>query len=322
MSCFGAQMKLVPGPASAISWLSLRGGRSQSAGHRVGLMKSARTRAALREARSALEAPVGFVPTMGALHEGHASLVRRARDECQSVVASIFVNPMQFGPNEDFSRYPRDEAADLEMLERLGVDVAFVPGVEEIYPPGHTTSVDVGRLGDGLEGAARPGHFRGVATVVSIMFSLVRPDRAYFGQKDGQQSVVIKRMVRDLGMPVDIVVCPTVRESDGLALASRNRYLTTEERAQAPILNRALQAAAGAHAEGERSAERLRELMRSQLVQATVGTTDYVSVADADSLEELSSVDRPALASLAVRFPSARLIDCLPLDVQGRAVPT
>lgn len=285
-------------------------------------MRVVRTRAELRESRAALPSPVGFVATMGALHDGHASLVRRAREECASVVASIFVNPAQFGPHEDFSRYPRDEAADLEMLGELGTDIAFVPAVEEIYPPGHTTNVDVGRLAEVLEGAARPGHFRGVATVVSILFNLVRPDRAYFGQKDGQQSVVIERMVRDLGMPVDIVVCPTVREADGLALSSRNRYLTPDERAQAPILNRALQAAATAHANGELSADALRDIMRREVAQATLGVADYVSVADADSLYELDVVERPAIASLAVRFPSARLIDCLPLDGRPPSTPS
>jgi pantoate--beta-alanine ligase len=174
-------------------------------------------------------------------------------------------------------------------------------------------SVDVGALGDVLEGAARPGHFRGVATVVSILFNLVAPDKAFFGQKDGQQSVVIRRLVSDLGMPVEVVVCPTVREADGLAMSSRNRYLTDQERGQAPILNRALQAAAEALASGDRSAESLRQFMREELAEASLGTIDYVSVADAETLQELEVVDRPALASLAVRFPSARLIDCEPL---------
>ena len=176
------------------------------------------------------------------------SLIQAARDNNVSVVASIFVNPTQFGPNEDFNRYPRDEAADLALLESLGVDVAFLPSVEEMYPPGGTTFVDVGPLGEVLEGAARPGHFRGVATVVTKLFSMVQPHRAYFGQKDGQQSVVVRRFTRDLGLPVEIMVCPTVRESDGLALSSRNRYLTPEERAQAPALYRALQAATTAAA--------------------------------------------------------------------------
>jgi pantoate--beta-alanine ligase len=272
------------------------------------------TRAELREARAALPDPLGFVPTMGALHEGHASLVRRARADCASVAASIFVNPTQFGANEDLARYPRDEAGDLALLESLGVELAFVPHVDEIYPPGSTMTVDVGTLGEVLEGVARPGHFRGVATVVTILFNLVAPDRAFFGQKDGQQSVVIRRLVRDLGMPVEVVVCPTVRESDGLAMSSRNRYLTDQERAQAPILNRALRAAALALASGDSSAESLRQFMRDELAAATLGNVDYVSVADAETLQELEIVDRPALASLAVRFPSARLIDCQPLE--------
>jgi len=276
-------------------------------------MRIARTRAEMRDERAALSSDVGFVATMGALHEGHASLVRRARDECAAVVASVFVNPAQFGPNEDFSRYPRTEEADLALLESLGVDVAFVPSVEEMYPAGATTFVDVGPLGEVLEGAERPGHFRGVATVVAMLFGLVSPDKAYFGQKDGQQSVVIRRFTDDLALPVEIVVCPTVRELDGLALSSRNRYLSPEERAQAPALNRALQAAAAGLAEGEQSADQLRGLMLDALAPATLGKPDYVSIADADTLEELTTVDRPALASLAVRFPSARLIDCLPL---------
>ena len=277
-------------------------------------MKVVRTVAELREGRAALAGSVGFVPTMGALHEGHASLVKAARGESASVVASVFVNPTQFGPNEDFTRYPRDESADLAMLESLGVDLAFLPSVGEMYPAGATTFVDVGPVGEVLEGVARPGHFRGVGTVVTKLFSMVQPERAYFGQKDGQQSVVVRRLVRDLALPVEIVVCPTVREPDGLALSSRNRYLTPEERAQAPALYHALQAASAAAADGERSADKLRSLMLNALAPATLGTPDYVSIADAETLEELLVLDRPALASLAVRFPSARLIDCRPLD--------
>jgi pantoate--beta-alanine ligase len=277
-------------------------------------VKVVRTRAELREARAALMGHVGFVPTMGALHEGHGSLIQTARDNNVSVVASIFVNPTQFGPNEDFARYPRDEAADLALLDSLGVDVAYLPSVDEMYPPGGTTFVDVGALGEVLEGARRPGHFRGVATVVTKLFSMVQPHRAYFGQKDGQQSVVVRRFTRDLGLPVEIMVCPTVRESDGLALSSRNRYLTPDERAQAPALYQALQAAKNAAADGERSADKLRSVMLDALARAASGEPDYVSIADAESLEELTVLDRPALASLAVKFPSARLIDCQPLD--------
>jgi pantoate--beta-alanine ligase len=272
-----------------------------------------RTRAELWEARAALPGHVGFVPTMGALHEGHASLIQAARDGSVSVVASVFVNPTQFGPNEDFTRYPRTEDDDLALLSTHGVDVAFLPSVEEVYPPGATTFVDVGPIGERLEGAARPGHFRGVATVVTKLFAMVQPHRAYFGQKDGQQAVVIRRMTRDLGLPIEIVVCPTVREPDGLALSSRNRYLTADEREQAPALYAALQAASAASENGEKSADKLRELMRDALAPLTLGKPDYVSIADADSLEELTTLDRPALASLAVKFPSARLIDCQPL---------
>ena len=254
---------------------------------------------------------------MGALHAGHEALVRAARAASGSVVASIFVNPTQFGPGEDFKRYPRNEQADLAMLEAAGVDLAFLPGVEDIYPAGASTSVDVGPIASLLEGAQRPGHFRGVATVVTILFDLVAPDRAFFGQKDGQQVVVIKKLVRDLGLAVEIVVCPTVREPDGLALSSRNVYLSAQERSQAVVLSRALQAAADALGRGEKSADRLRELMAGELSTAPLGTPDYVSVADAETLEELQSVNRPALASLAVRFPSARLIDCMPLTVDA-----
>jgi len=274
-----------------------------------------RDRASLRAARSELRGQVGLVPTMGALHAGHDSLLAAARADCASVIASIFVNPTQFGPGEDFKKYPRHEEADLAMLERAGVDVAFLPGVEDIYPAGASTFVDVGNVGSVLEGAHRPGHFRGVATVVTILFDLTSPDRAYFGQKDGQQAVVVKKLVRDLGLPLEIVVRPTLREPDGLALSSRNVYLSAQERAQAVVLSRALRAAADAVNAGERSADRLRQLMATEIAKAPLGSADYMSVADAQTLEELQSVDRPALASVAVRFPSARLIDCTPLVV-------
>ena len=250
---------------------------------------------------------------MGALHGGHASLLEAARAADASVVASVFVNPTQFGPGEDFNRYPRDEAADLAALEAAGIDVAFLPTVEEIYPPGASTVIDVGRVGQVLEGAHRPGHFRGVATVVAVLLNLVAPERAYFGQKDGQQVVVVKKLVRDLGLPVEIVVCPTVREENGLALSSRNRYLTDDERSDAAVLSRALDAAATRYQAGERSADVLRNTMRLALRKVPDSQIDYISVADAQTLEELHSIDRPALASLAVRFPSARLIDCMPL---------
>lgn len=277
-------------------------------------MKVVRDRASLRAARAELAGQVGFVPTMGALHRGHESLLAGARRECRSVVASVFVNPAQFGAGEDFTRYPRDEAADLGMLEAAGVDVAFLPTVEEIYPAGASTSVDPGPVGEVLEGAHRPGHFRGVSTVVTVLFSLVGADRAYFGQKDGQQVVVVKRLVRDLGLPVEIVVCPTVRESDGVALSSRNRYLSPVEREAATVLRRSLSEALTMYRRGGRDAERLRESMRTVLAGEPLANPDYVSVADAETLEELETVDRPALLSLAVRIGATRLIDCLPFS--------
>ena len=270
-------------------------------------------RASLAAARATLAFPVGLVPTMGALHAGHLALIERARRECASVVVSIFVNPTQFGPGEDYERYPRTLEADLEACGTSGVDLVFAPGVATMYPPGHTTSVNPGAPGTVLEGAARPGHFRGVATVVTILFDLVRPDLAYFGQKDGQQAIVVDRVVRDLGMPVGLVVVPTVRDPDGLALSSRNAYLAPTERASAPVLHRALRAAAEAFERGERDAGRLRSLMGEVLAGEPLARPDYVSVADRATLEELATVDGPALLSLAVRFPSARLIDCWPI---------
>ena len=256
---------------------------------------------------------------MGALHAGHESLLRRARDECASVVASVFVNPTQFGPHEDLERYPRDEHGDLAVLRASGVDACFMPPADEVYLPGASTSVDVGALGEVLEGAARPGHFRGVATVVTILLSLVRPARAYFGQKDGQQLVVVERLVRDLGLTPEVVACPTIREADGLAMSSRNAFLGEAERKAATVLSRALIAAEDAYEAGERSAKSLRALMREAVEREPLAAIDYVSVADARTLEELTTVDGPALASLAARFPSARLIDCLPLGDPGRA---
>ena len=276
-------------------------------------VRIATDRHSLAATRAALPSPVGLVPTMGALHAGHLALIDRARRECASVVVSIFVNPTQFGPGEDYERYPRDLETDLRACEASGVDLVFAPAVDSMYPPGHTTAVDPGTLGTVLEGAARPGHFRGVATVVTILFDLVRPDLAYFGQKDGQQVAVVERVVRDLGLPVGLVVVPTVRDPDGLALSSRNAYLSPGERAAAPVLHRALRAAADGYGRGERDAERLRWLMREVLAEVPQARPDYVSVADRATLEELATVDRPALLSLAVRFPSARLIDCWPI---------
>ncbi|MER3420693.1 MAG: pantoate--beta-alanine ligase [Chloroflexota bacterium] len=272
-------------------------------------MKVTRTVAECRAARAALDACLGFVPTMGYLHEGHLALVRRARAECPSVVVSIFVNPTQFGPREDFARYPRDPERDLALLEKEGVDLVFMPEAAEMYPPGFDTWVEVGTITRRLEGRARPGHFRGVATVVCKLFNIVQPRRAYFGEKDAQQLRVVRKMVRDLDMPIEIVPVPTVREPDGLALSSRNVYLSPDERRQALALSAALRLAQELVAQGERRAAVLRARMRRRIRQEPDARIDYVSVADAETLEELTVVDRPALVSLAVRIGATRLID-------------
>ena len=273
-----------------------------------------RTRAALREALAAAPRPVGLVPTMGWLHEGHRALMRGARAESATVVVSIFVNPRQFNVASDFTRYPRNEAKDLAMCEAEGVDLVFAPEVEEIYPPGFATTVSVGAVAIPLEGAARPGHFDGVATVVAILFDLVGAERAYFGQKDAQQVMVIRQMARDLAIGTEVVTCPTIREADGLALSSRNVHLNPDERAAAPVLRRALVAARDAWRAGERDAERLRDAMFETLTTEPLVDVEYVSIADAMTLEELTTVDRPALASMAVRFGTTRLIDNEILD--------
>ncbi|MCS7250970.1 MAG: pantoate--beta-alanine ligase [Anaerolineae bacterium] len=274
-------------------------------------MRVVHTIAEARTIRRALAGPWGFVPTMGYLHEGHLSLIRRARAENDHVAVSIFVNPTQFGPREDYDRYPRDLNRDLRLLEPLEVDLVFAPSVEEMYPPGFQTWVIVEEVSRPLEGAARPGHFRGVATVVTKLLNIVQPDRAYFGQKDAQQVVVIRRMVQDLNIPVEIVVCPTVREPDGLAMSSRNTYLNPAERRAATVLFRALQAAKTRYEHGERDAERLREAMREVIRAEPLARLDYVSVADPETLQELAQVEDRALLSLAVYIGEARLIDNL-----------
>lgn len=271
-----------------------------------------------RERVRAAERPLGLVPTMGYLHEGHLSLVQRARAENVTLAASIFVNPTQFAPTEDLSTYPRDLPRDLERLEAEGVDLVFAPSADEMYPPGFDTWVDVGTVTTTLEGAARPGHFRGVATVVARLFNILQPDRAYFGQKDAQQAVVIRKLVADLGFPVDVRVLPTVREVDGLALSSRNVYLAPDERQAALVLSRSLAAARAAFDAGERDAERLRAAMRAVLAAEPLARPDYVSVADATTLAEMDGVvDRTALVSLAVRIGRTRLIDNLLLNARG-----
>lgn len=280
-------------------------------------MRVEKTIASLRDARRTLSGPIGLVPTMGYLHDGHLSLVRAAREQNAGVVASIFVNPTQFGPNEDFTTYPRDLPRDLALLESAGVDLVFAPEVEELYPAGFSTFVDVGPVAERLEGAARPGHFRGVATVVAKLFNIVQPDRAYFGQKDAQQCVVIRKLVADLAIPLEVVVCPTVRESDGLALSSRNVYLNAEERQAAPVLSRALFAARDRWQRGERSGDALRELVREVVATEPLVRLEYVSVADSTSLDELDTVERAAIISLAARLGRARLIDNVVLEVPG-----
>lgn len=277
-------------------------------------MKTVTTLAELRSARAALPGPLGFVPTMGYLHAGHISLVELARQQSESVVVSIFVNPAQFGPNEDLSAYPRDIPRDLQMLQDAGVDLVWLPTPEVMYPPGFQTWIDLEEITQPLEGSMRPGHFRGVATVVAKLFNAVGPDKAYFGQKDAQQVAVIKRMVLDLNFPLEIIVGPTQREADGLALSSRNKYLSEAERAAAPVLHRALQAASGAYAAGERGGAALRALMQSTIEHEPLARVQYVSCADPLTLHELDTITNGALLSMAVYFGKTRLIDNLILD--------
>jgi pantoate--beta-alanine ligase len=272
-------------------------------------MKIVKTIADFRKLRAKLRAPLGFVPTMGYLHEGHLELVRRAKKENPSVVVSIFVNPTQFGPKEDYKQYPRDPERDLALLEKEGTDVVFMPSVEEMYPPGFDSWVEVGRLAERLEGAARPGHFRGVTTVVAKLFNIVRPDKAYFGQKDAQQLLVIQKMTNDLDMGIEIIAVPTVREPDGLAMSSRNTYLNAEERKQAAVLYQALKLAQKLFASGEKDAKAIIRQMTTLIGQQPLAKIEYISIADAETLEELERVKPPALVSMAVRFGKTRLID-------------
>ena len=262
----------------------------------------------LRAARLSLYGTVGLVPTMGYLHEGHLSLIRRAREENEHVIVSIFVNPAQFGPKEDLSRYPRDLERDLRLIEPY-TDLVWNPTAEIMYPPGYQTWVDVEAMTRPLEGAMRPGHFRGVTTVVAKLFNGVQPNRAYFGQKDAQQAAVIRQMVRDLNFPIEIVVCPIVREADGLAMSSRNVYLDPDQRKAATVLYRSLSAAKDAYESGERDAEKLRQLMKDVLASEPLAEIQYVSCADYDTLEELSEIKGKALLSLAVFIGKTRLID-------------
>ena len=273
-------------------------------------MEVVRTRADLRAALASAPRPVGLVPTMGWLHAGHTALIERARAESATVVASIFVNPRQFGETSDFTQYPRNEARDLAVCEAAGVDLVFAPTVDEVYPPGFDTTVVMGAIARPLEGAARPGHFDGVATVVAILFALVGAERAYFGLKDYQQVRVIRRMALDLALPTEVVALDTVREADGLALSSRNARLSPAGRAAAPVIRRALLAGAACVGGAERDADAVRAAMTSVLAGEPLAEPDYVSVADPDTLEELATIgDAGALLSMAVRIEGVRLID-------------
>jgi pantoate--beta-alanine ligase len=280
------------------------------------LTRIVRTRAELRDALDGVDRPIGLIPTMGWLHDGHRVLIQQARRSDATTVVTIFVNPRQFSVAQDYTKYPRDEARDLAICEAEGVDIVFAPDAAEVYPPGFDTIVSVGAVAQPLEGAARPGHFDGVATVVAILFGLVGADHAYFGQKDAQQVMVIRQMARDLAIPTEVIACPTVREPDGLALSSRNVHLTAEERRAAPALHRALLAARARWEAGERSADVLRDAMFETLTAEALADVEYVSVADGETLDELETVDGPALLSLAVRLGNTRLIDNEPLGVR------
>jgi pantoate--beta-alanine ligase len=272
-------------------------------------MQIARTIAEMKALRMKSLGSVGFVPTMGYLHEGHLALVRQARAENSVVVASIFVNPTQFGPTEDFRTYPRDPERDLAMLRKEKTDIVFMPSAEEIYPEGFSSWVEVEKVTERLEGNCRPGHFKGVTTVVAKLFNIIEPTRAYFGQKDAQQALVINKMVADLNMNLEIIVAPTIRESDGLAMSSRNIYLNPQERRAATVLFKALTLARNLREKGERNAEHMRQEMTSVISKEPLAKIEYVSIADAETLEELTEIDKPALASLAVRIGKTRLID-------------
>ncbi len=258
---------------------------------------------------------VGLVPTMGSLHEGHLSLIRAARERCGYVAVTIFVNPTQFGPNEDYESYPRTLEADLRACEKAGVDLVFNPSVETIYPQGAQTTVHVSLVTQGLCGAGRPGHFDGVATVCAKLFNILPADAAFFGEKDYQQMVMIRRMARDLNLPIEIVSCPTLREPDGLAMSSRNAYLSNEERRQAGGLNRALLAAADRVAAGERNVQNITGTIRQEIVAEGPTNIEYVDVVDAKTIEVLQVVDRPARICLAVRIGSCRLIDNVAVNI-------
>ena len=272
-------------------------------------MEVIKTIAKMRRLRLKLAEPVGLVATMGYLHQGHLALVRQARADNASVVVSIFVNPIQFGAGEDFDRYPRNLEHDLSLLQKEGIDTVFTPPTGEMYPPRFSSCVEVDNLTRRLEGASRPGHFRGVTTVVAKLFNIIQPTRAYFGQKDAQQAVVIKKMVADLNMNLKVITLPTMREPDGLAMSSRNSYLNPRERQAALVLYQSLMLAKKLWQRGEKDAEKLRQEMARLIRKEPLATTDYISIADTETLEELEEVKPPALVSLAVKIGETRLID-------------
>jgi len=267
----------------------------------------------LRSARLSLDGTVGLVPTMGYLHEGHLSLIHRAREECDHVIVSIFVNPTQFGPKEDLAKYPRDLERDSRLIE-TDTDLLWTPTAEIMYPQGYQTWVEVESMTHPLEGAMRPGHFRGVTTIVAKLFNAIQPHKAYFGRKDAQQAAVIRQMVRDLNFPIEIVVCPIIREADGLAMSSRNVYLDPAQRKAATVLSRSLRAAKEAYENGERDADQLRQVMKDVLSKEPLAQMQYVSCADYETLEELEVVNKKALLSMAVYFGKTRLIDNFVLE--------
>ena len=268
----------------------------------------------MKRLRQQLTEPVGFVPTMGYLHKGHLALVRWARTENPSLVVSIFVNPTQFGPQEDFNQYPRDTERDLALLEKERVDIVFMPSVDEMYPPQFNSWVEVDKVTERLEGASRPGHFRGVTTVVAKLFNIIQPTRAYFGQKDAQQLVVIKKMVAELNMNLEIVTVPTMREPDGLAISSRNTYLNPQQCQAAVVLYQAISLAQKLWLQGETDAEHLRQELRALIQKEPLAAIDYVSITDTKTLDELDTVKPPALVSLAVKIGNTRLIDNVVLE--------
>ncbi len=263
----------------------------------------------MRRLRQRLNEPVGLVPTMGDLHEGHLALVRQAKAENPSVVVSIFVNPTQFGLQEDYEKYPRDHVLDLSILRKEKTDIVFMPSVTEMYPAPFNSWVEMGKITERLEGTSRPGHFRGVTTVVAKLFNIIQPTRAYFGQKDAQQAIVIKNMVADLDMNLEIVNVPTVRESDGLAMSSRNIYLNSEQRQAAGVISQALSLAPEVWSQGEKDTERIRQEIIALIKKQPLANIDYVSIADNETLDELDTIKPPALISLAINIGKTRLID-------------